>query len=192
MKSVETAAAATTAFKEWEIVCDALANGEQHLIFRKGGIHEGREGFSFKHDQFALFPTRFHEQGEHVTVPCPDPKDEWQIGEEVTVSHLAIAQWAQTLTDWASVEALAPHHIYSRETLHDRFHWEGKGMPTGSIHVAFIRTYALPSPLVFPYEKKYAGCRSWIDIPEYSRQDLSPVISDQDFKQVEADLSALL
>jgi len=185
----------TTAFKEWEIVCHALAIGNNHLIFRKGGIHEGRDGFSFKHDQFALFPTRFHEQGKHVTIDCPpsqEMKGEWKIGEEVKITHLAQATWARTLTDWEKVKALAPYHIYSEGTLSDRFHWEGKNMPTNSIHVALIRTFALKQPLRFPYEKKYAGCRSWIDIPDYDISDLKPVLSDHDFNQtLEAIRSAL-
>ena len=55
-----------TAFKEWAIVCEALGKGQQSIIFRKGGIHEGKRGFQFKHDQFFLFPTRFHEQEQNV------------------------------------------------------------------------------------------------------------------------------
>ncbi|MDC0315120.1 DUF1802 family protein [bacterium] len=46
------------AFKEWDVVCEALESGRQKLILRKGGIHEGREGFSFAHEEFVLFPTR--------------------------------------------------------------------------------------------------------------------------------------
>ncbi len=53
-------------FKEWAMVCEALARGRQSLIVRKGGIAEGREGFSFKHEEFHLFPTWFHEQAEKV------------------------------------------------------------------------------------------------------------------------------
>jgi hypothetical protein len=49
-------------FKEWQVVCDALASGRQSIILRKGGIHEGREGFSFGEELFYLFPTRFHNQ----------------------------------------------------------------------------------------------------------------------------------
>ena len=63
-------------FKEWQVVCDALATGRQSILLRKGGIHEGREGFSFAHDSFFLFPTRFHAQGEHVregAVVCLGP-----------------------------------------------------------------------------------------------------------------------
>ena len=179
----------TTTFKEWEVVCDALSTGKQHLIFRKGGIHEGREGFSFKHDTFALFPTRFHAQAEHVTVENVETKPDWAIGENVTITHIAKAQWAKTLTSWDDVQKLSDYHIYSEQTLYDRFHWEGKGMPTGSIHVALVRIYKLPTPLSFPYDKPYAGCRSWIDIPEYSTDNASPVIDEQSFAKIDKALS---
>jgi hypothetical protein len=53
-------------FKEWSLVCDALGCGEQSIILRKGGIAEGREGFSFRHREFFLFPTFFHEQVKKV------------------------------------------------------------------------------------------------------------------------------
>ncbi len=33
------------AFKEWVIVVDALLRGEQIVIFREGGLREGRAGF---------------------------------------------------------------------------------------------------------------------------------------------------
>ena len=42
-------------FKEWAVVCEALGSGRQSIILRKGGIAEGREGFSFKHREFFLF-----------------------------------------------------------------------------------------------------------------------------------------
>ena len=47
----------TAAFKEWAIICDTLASGGQSIILRKGGIHESRDGFSFNHPEFFLFPT---------------------------------------------------------------------------------------------------------------------------------------
>ena len=51
-------------FKEWAIVCEAIGRGEQSIILRKGGIAEGRDGFAFRHAEFFLFPTFFHEQIE--------------------------------------------------------------------------------------------------------------------------------
>lgn len=49
-------------FKEWALVCEALGCGEQSILLRKGGLAEGREGFGFRHSEFFLFPTFFHEQ----------------------------------------------------------------------------------------------------------------------------------
>ena len=43
-------------FKEWAIVCEALGRGEQSIILRKGGIAEGRDGFSFRHRGVLSFP----------------------------------------------------------------------------------------------------------------------------------------
>jgi hypothetical protein len=154
-------------FKEWQVVCEALASGRQTVILRKGGIHEGRAGFSFAHENFFLFPTRFHatseqvKSGESVTV-----LPEWQTGENVAITHYCEAEWARTLTDWDEVVALAPQHIYSDQTVRDRFDWAGKGMSSGSIHIAKVRVYQLQTPWIFPYESRYGGCRSWVSLDE--------------------------
>ena len=153
-------------FKEWQIVCEALASGRQSILLRKGGIHEGRAGFSFAHDLFFLFPTRFHAIGDHVREGTVEVAPEWKPGDLIRITHHAEALWAVTLTDWQDVEALEPFHIYSEKTVRDRFDWEGKGMASGSIHVAFIRVRKLAEPWEFAYEPKYGGCRSWVKLPE--------------------------
>ncbi len=152
------------AFKEWDVVCEALESGRQTVILRKGGIHEGREGFSFAHEEFLLFPTRFHAQGDHVKVPDVVAKPEWTVGEEVVITSKVRVTKAVTLTDWDAVAALADRHILTEETIRDRFFWEGKGMASGSIHVAYVEVEKLPEPMRFPYQKKYGGCRSWVEV----------------------------
>lgn len=167
------------AFKEWQVVCDALASGRQSILLRKGGIHEGRKGFSFAHDSFFLFPTRFHAQGEQVREGEVKVMPEWQVGDELTITHHAEALWAVTLTDWKQVAALEPHHIYSEATVRDRFDWEGKGMASGSIHVALVRVTKLAEPWKLPYQTSFGGCRSWIQLPEPPpdwQQSATPVI----------------
>ncbi|MDG2400285.1 MAG: DUF1802 family protein [Akkermansiaceae bacterium] len=152
------------AFKEWDIVCKALEEGRQSLILRKGGIHEGREGFSFAHDEFVLFPTRFHAQGEYVKIPSVVAKPEWEIGDEVVINSKVKVTKAVTLTDWNEVAALADQHIWTEDTIRDRFFWEGKGMASGSIHVAYVEVEKLNDPVRFDYSKKHGGCRSWVEI----------------------------
>lgn len=153
-------------FKEWQVVCDALSSGRQSLILRKGGIHEGREGFSFAHDAFFLFPTRFHVSSEQVREGEVSSAPEWEVGDLVRITHYVQVPMAVTLTDWNRLLALEPLHIYTRETLRDRFDWEGKGMASGSIHVALAEVYALAEPWEFPYEKGFGGCRSWLTLPQ--------------------------
>lgn len=182
-------------FKEWEVVCEALAAGRQSIILRKGGIHEGREGFAFGEESFFLFPTRFHNQAAQVREGVASDKPEWQVGEEVAVTHQAEALWARTVTDWDRVAALEPFHIWTEETVRQRFDWEGKGMDSGSIHVALVRVRRLAEPWRFPYEKKYGGCRSWIDLPDPPEgwdEGAAYPLGDDAFATLDDKISALL
>lgn len=153
-------------FKEWQVVCDALASGRQSLILRKGGIHEGRAGFAFAESSFFLFPTRFHNQDQFVREGEVSPKPEWVEGETVRITHHCEALWARTLTDADVVAALEPYHIWTAGTVSQRFDWEGKGMSAGSIHAALVRVRELARPWEFPYLPKYGGCRSWVKLPD--------------------------
>ena len=178
-------------FKEWQVVCDALATGRQSILLRKGGIHEGRDGFSFAHDAFFLFPTRFHAIAGQVREGTVKALPEWQPGDEIRITHHASARWAVTLNDWEQVAALAPHHIYSEATVRDRFDWEGKGMASGSIHVALVRVRELATPWIFPYEARFGGCRSWIQLPDPPpawQTEARPVLADDRFATLAAAL----
>ncbi len=178
---------AVTGFKEWQVVCDALAAGRQSILLRKGGIHEGRQGFSFAHESFFLFPTRFHAQADQVREGEVREMPEWQPGELIRITHHAEAAWAITLTDLEKVVALEPFHIYSEETVRERFDWEGEGMASGSIHLARVRVRKLAEPWEFPYEAKYGGCRSWVSLPQPPDdwwKCSTPVIDDEAFARL--------
>ena len=47
------------ALKEWAVICDALATGEQSILLRKGGI---AEHFALEQTKFWLYPTYTHQQ----------------------------------------------------------------------------------------------------------------------------------
>lgn len=175
---------ASVGFKEWQVVCEALASGRQSVLLRKGGIHEGRQGFSFAHESFFLFPTRFHVSAGQVREGEVRAMPEWQPGDTIRITHHAEALWAVTLTSWEKVTALEPLHIYSAQTVRDRFDWEGRGMASGSIHLALVRVRELATPWEFPYEARYGGCRSWVDLPEPPQGWLEaarPVLDDGAF-----------
>jgi hypothetical protein len=185
----------SVAFKEWEVICSALGSGRQSILLRKGGIHEGSEGFSFAHDSFLLFPTKFHAQLDHVREGDFSPGREWQVGDKFSITHYAKALFAVTLDEWSQVEALFPYHVYTPPTLKERFDWEGKGMATGSIHLAFVRVFKLSEPFELTYEKHFGGCRSWLELPDVSERILEsslPVVDEDTFESLHLVLRGIL
>src|SRR5262249_22627308 len=81
-------------FKEWAGVCDALIQGRQSLIVRKGGIREGAGPGEFvpEHAAFWLYPTWVHqaEQGLRPIAPAVAPVH--QHGPDGSVPILAFAR----------------------------------------------------------------------------------------------------
>src|SRR3954449_7357373 len=54
------------AFKEWAVTVRALAEGEQLLTLRKGGLREPGREFRLAHERFFLYPTFEHQTGDLV------------------------------------------------------------------------------------------------------------------------------
>src|SRR6266403_1842575 len=109
-------------FKEWAAVCEALGRGRQSIILRKGGIAEGRDGFSFKHSEFFLFPTWFHEQPEKVLDEGTEiPKQE---NGTIEIKYAAAVELYRTITSREIAEALAPLHILRADVIRERFDYQ--------------------------------------------------------------------
>ena len=155
--------AAAIGFKEWALVCDLLTSGQQSLILRKGGIHEGRGGFEWKHRGFFLFPTWFHTQAEKLRgdfAATAFPPEE----ERTSVDIDGYAELSQVwkVTDWARVEAIASLHAWNEEVVRERFVYDDESC----LHIALVRAWKLPRRWTFPYSKSYGGCRSWVNLPD--------------------------
>jgi hypothetical protein len=175
------------AFKEWAVICEALGTGLQSLIIRKGGIAEGKAGFAFRHHEFLLFPTWFHEQLEKTTLPADTALPD-EPGEELEVRYTASIEWSRTLTDWAQVERLRSFHVLREAVIQERYRYR----ETEGVHVAFVRVYRLDPPLRLKNEKRYGGCRSWIELPEVEGRVMVSVISDEEHQRRKQLLAELL
>jgi hypothetical protein len=175
------------AFKEWAVICEALGTGLQSVIIRKGGIAEGTKGFGFRHDEFLLFPTWFHEQLEKTTL-SPDTIIPEKSDDELEVRYTASVEWSGILTDWERVARLRAFHVLRESVVEERYRYS----ETEGVHVAFVRVYRLEPPLRLKNEKKYGGCRSWIDLPDVEGSVLISVISDEEHRRRKALLKELL
>jgi hypothetical protein len=158
-------------FKEWALVCQALGRGKQSIILRKGGIGERRNGFSFQHDEFFLFPTFFHEQVAKVrtgerSLPTSNGM--------VMVRFYAKVERALRIDSLGIAALLAPLHIISADTVRERFNYGRSGL-----NVAFVRIFELAQPWVFSEERRFGGCRSWIELPDAPETEIRPVLSEK-------------
>src|SRR4051794_4453815 len=61
------------AFKEWAVTVRALAEGEQLVTLRKGGIREENKHFEVEYDRFFLYPTFAPQHNARVPNP-PHPE----------------------------------------------------------------------------------------------------------------------
>ena len=161
-------------FKEWALVCEALGRGEQSILLRKGGIAEGRGGFGFRHSEFFLFPTFFHEQivkvrGASGAIP---PRRE----REIEIRYFAKLEAQREIKVWEEAAALEQLHILAESVVRERFEYKGAGL-----HVALVRVFRLEPRWVLEDKPAYGGCRSWVNLPELPAEiRLTSVLTDKE------------
>ena len=162
---------------------DALGRGEQIIILRKGGIHEGRGGFQVDQPEFWLFPTLFHQQGDSVTAGAAERFRE--IADEFPPEDTLRLEYFATVADWRKLEneeaalRLDGQHIWKENVVRERFSW---GREQGIFALA-VRVHRLPQPVDLPMLKEYGGCKSWIDLDETpATKGPTPVLDDLAFE----------
>ena len=176
------------ALKEWAITCQALAQGEQILLLRKGGIHEEGKDFRVIHPEFLLYPTYEH-QREDLLKPGHQPALHQLLADtprsdSITFSHFARAEEIIEVEEQERVDDLSPWHIWTDEYAQSRLRWK----PMLPLSILLLRVYRLERPATVPYLKEYGGCTSWVEIlPRIDLGQPEPVLDDAEFaRQVEA------
>lgn len=179
------------AFKEWAVVCAALASGRQTLILRKGGIHEGREGFRVEHREFWLFPTGFHQQRDEVIPEAWPLLDEVQSRgqpSQIELALYAIVEDVHHVTDREALSRLSGRHIWSEATVEQRFNYRSPGL-----FALVVRVFRRPSPLQIADSPHFAGCKSWVDLPgALPTSGLQSVLDDAMFDRQRQEIQQLL
>lgn len=149
-----------TALKEWSNVVEALGRGEQIILIRKGGIAD--PSFGIDAERFYLYPTYFH-QGESDARPF------------VTVTHWCEVVETWMVSDFETLERLAPMVVMPAETLLARYRFR----PDQALYVVAVRAWKLARPAQVQFSEPYAGCKSWISVDdEIDISDSTPVLDE--------------
>jgi hypothetical protein len=139
--------------REWQSVCDATLAGQNHLLIRKGGIAEGRDGFQVRRSFFGLLPTLFHQvknAAPDAGVPTPPS----------TVSLVCQLVDTYTLPSLADLAALAPFHGYAADQLAARQNYK----PDRPLNLILVRAFALRAPIEVDTTKVRPVCKSWAEV----------------------------
>lgn len=171
------------ALKEWAVIEQVLAEGKQTLLLRKGGLHERHGRFSTEPTEFFFFPTYVH-QMEQGVVSEAAPELQTALAsrpaeDQLVISHYATVAEVQWLDSLERVEVLTGLHCWTAETIEKRFNYKKPGL-----YLFLLRVYALPRPRTLPMLKRYAGCRSWVELgEELSTTGALPVLEPDAFDE---------
>lgn len=156
----------SVAFKEWAVVCRALADGRQRLILRKGGIAEAGGVFRPEFDRFWLYPTHFHEQQqagireEFLPLFAEAEAGRAPAG-TVRLSHFAEVTAVTFADSLDAVLALADRHVWTEATVRQRFAYR-----TAGLYVLEVDVFRVPTPFEVAESPEYAGCKTWVHLTE--------------------------
>lgn len=196
------------ALKEWAVTVRALAEGEQFVTLRKGGIREQNKHFEIEGSRFFLYPTFDHQQAglvreSHIpelkraledgiwNPPAPTAKSMetgLAVPQPVSVRLRAWAEIAAAyeITGPAELKALAPYHVWTSEYAEKRLRWK----PNHPLHVLLLRTHRIPRPVTIRVHESYLGCKSWLDVERELEFEGTAVVSDEEFAEIQADIDA--
>lgn len=172
------------AFKEWAVVCRALAAGRQIVVLRKGGIVEDGGVFRAAQPEFLLFPTYSHQSPESVIlearVSFEDLEKEMPETGRITFHHFAVVTNVLRVESLEALQALRREHVWSDEVVGERFcRWRDH-----SIWAMIVRVSSLAAPLSVELKEEYTGCKSWIHLDEdVPTLGASPVIEACEFER---------
>ncbi len=159
-------AAPQKALKEWAVVCDALASGQQSVLLRKGGIIEETRDFQLVEQRFLMYPTYEHQNLDSVQAP-------YREGFQTTLANkpsddiVRIDAWAEVtdlfLThDLDALLELADLYAWSEDYIRMRMAYK----PRKPMNVVIVRAHRLPKTVDVPVEEHFAGCKSWVPLAE--------------------------
>ncbi len=168
------------ALKEWAVVIQALAEGKQVFLLRKGGIQE--KGFD-ANEAFLLYPTLEHQTREDIKPECQDLFKRYSSFDEE--EFIPIGTFAKRVLDVPiqsreKLDALFPNHIWAPSYIEKRWNYK----PEKPLHLLVLRVYKLPKGRLHDYETRYAGCKSWVELSEtIPTEKAAPVLSDPEFQK---------
>ena len=180
------------AFKEWAGVCDALVDGRQTLVVRKGGISEtaGPGGFAPEYPEFWLYPTWVHQAEQGLRAGGGEPPRVHRMDRDgsVPIRGLVCVDLVGYVKREETLSALKEFHIFTAETVLRRFHYRRPGF-----WALGARVWRCDPGFALVPTAQQAGCKTWVYLEEpLPTGGFAPVFDDAEWAQRRDRLHAIL
>ncbi|MGN6351010.1 MAG: DUF1802 family protein [Candidatus Nitrosocosmicus sp.] len=180
-KTYQSNSISVAALKEWAIVCKAIEDGKQVLLFRKGGIMEYRNGFELKHKVCFLFPTFEHQSIDSVRSeyikeleflqnqqqPQKTIENESRVSAKeknntiqniIKINSIVEITYFNEINDINKLKELEKFHIWNIDYVKMRFNYN----PKKPLYLLLLRAHKLKEPINISNRSEWSGCKSWI------------------------------
>ena len=151
------------AYKEWAAVVHALLEGEQIVDVRKGGLREEGRHFGIQATRFWLYPTAEHQKAELLKAPYRhwiELANAAPVGEPIRIDGWADVTHVANVTEPEQLDALASKLVWTPDYAQSRLGWKRRD----PLWVLVLRAHRLASPVTVPWDARYGGCTSWVDL----------------------------
>lgn len=173
------------ALKEWAVSVKALAEGEQIIVMRKGGIVEETRDFQLISPSFYLMPAYEHQKKHLLKAGYDEQLEETLKGWSPDMETITLEAYAEVaedieITDQETLNKLRDFHIWTDGFAEERLKWKR----TKPLHLLIMRVYKLDKPLQLPMMPAYNGCKSWVKLEgnaEMRPASMTPVVDDEKF-----------
>lgn len=169
------------ALKEWATVCQAMENGRQILLLRKGGIYESAGEFEVENPQFLFFPTYLHQNLKMLKADAQEGFESHSAEPaRVTLSLAGSVTDIVQVKSRAQMDRIEPEHIWTSPLIDMRFNYR----PENPLYLLLVRAYRLAEAVTVENTPAYAGCKSWVPLEaEISTRGASAILGDEEFER---------
>ena len=169
--------------REWAVVCQAIHQGEQVVLVRKGGLnHPSRPENSIPDAPFALLknyqfqnPTAIKVEASHLY------RSQLQTTEDdakVEITTVGVVTQSLIIENPVQIYRLWDHHIWTADYLAERINTQ----PELPLSLLYVRAYVLAEPISIQRPEPLTKLVSWPDLPcTISTENAKPTLSDQQY-----------
>ncbi|MEE2961390.1 MAG: DUF1802 family protein [Myxococcota bacterium] len=170
--------------REWSVACEAIRQGQQVFLLRKGGLNQPNKPENVVPEQPFAFVPNYQFQNQMAIKPeaCRLYRPQLQASEDdtkVEITTVGVITESMSIENPVQAHRLWERHVWTADYLTERINTR----PELKLHLMYVRAYALPEPITIERPEPLNKLVSWIDLPcTINTQNAKPVLQDPQYR----------